>query len=127
MNNKQNIIRMKQDYDMQTDSLFFYRTDDYDYKKSVRMDDDVILDLGKYDEPVAFEILHASKLFGLNNKYPLTQQIKLNIGIAINEDTIIMEGNFILNIRQKKEPKLVKAETENLLNLPVQDLRFATA
>jgi uncharacterized protein YuzE len=120
-------LGMEQDYDVVNDTLFFYQVEDYDYKKSIRMSKNVILDLDQNDEPVAFEILHASKYFKLQNKHPLTQLIKIELDIDIDEKSIVMEGKFTLRIRHKKEPKLVKAVTDNLLNLPSQDMHLATA
>jgi uncharacterized protein YuzE len=129
MKNKKGVrktIEDKQDYDVQNDTLFIYM-EDYDYKKSIRMDKDFILDLDKNFDPVALEILHASKVFNINNKFHLTRPMEIDINIDIDENTITIEGTFIIQIRQREEPKPVKAEAANLLNLPVQDMRFATA
>lgn len=120
-------LGMKQDYDVATDTLFFYQVEDYDYKKSVRMNKNVILDLDQNKEPVAFEILHASQYFGLKNKFPLTQNVTVDLNIDIDEESITMEGLFIFLIRQKEEPKTVKTVADNLLNLPSQDMHLATA
>lgn len=120
-------LGMERDYDVVTDTLFFFQVADYDYKKSVRMSKNVILDLDKNDEPVAFEILHASKYFGLKSKFPLTQHVKLDLDIDIDEKSIVMEGRFIFLTRHMKEPKTVKAVADNLLNLPSQDMHLATA
>jgi hypothetical protein len=37
-------FNMDYDYDYQNDSLFLYITDDYGYKQSLRLDEDIILD-----------------------------------------------------------------------------------
>ncbi len=52
---------MDQDYDYQSDSLLLHITEDYEYKKSVRLEEDIILDFDKNDVPVALELLNASK------------------------------------------------------------------
>ncbi|KAF5049923.1 DUF2283 domain-containing protein [Methanobacterium subterraneum] len=40
---------MEQDYDYQADSLLLYIKKDYNYKRSVRLDDDIILDFDEND------------------------------------------------------------------------------
>ncbi len=129
MVSKENVRKtflMDQDYDAQNDTLFLYIDDDYDYKKSVRMNKDVILDLDQKDLPVALEILHASKVFNVN-KFFLTQPVGIDMQIEVEKDIITLEATFLVQIRQKEEPKPVKAQAANRLNLPVQDLHFATA
>lgn len=44
---------MKQGYDYRGDSLFLYVDEDYDYKRSIRLTYDVILDFNEEDVPVA--------------------------------------------------------------------------
>ena len=125
--NVRQYLKMKQDYDVQTDALFFFVPGDYDYKKTVRMSEDLLLDLDQNEVPVAIEILHASKVFGINSKYPLTQPIGIVINIDIAEDLITLEAHFKIIIRQKTELRPVKAEINNLFNLPKLDMHIATA
>lgn len=129
MVSKENVRKtflMDQDYDAQNDTLFWYIADDYDYKKSIRMNKDVILDMDQKNVPVALEILHASKVFNVN-KFSLTQPVGIDMQIKVEKDVITLEATFLVQIRQKAELKPVRAHAANRLNLPVQDLHFATA
>lgn len=120
-------ISVDQDYDVQNDTLFLYSLNDYDYKNSVRMSEDIILDFDQENVPVAIEILHASKVFGVN-KYSLTQPITLDMNVDVGKSFIMLEAIFTIKVRQKKEPKPVKAEAPNKSNIPVlEGVHFATA
>lgn len=75
----------------------------------------------------AIEILHASKVFGVN-KYSLTQPITLDMNVDVGKSFIMLEAIFTIQVRQKKEPKPVKAEAPNKSNIPVlEGVHFATA
>ncbi len=54
---------MVSDYDYQSDILYLHKELGYQYKESVEMGDNIILDLDIKDIPVAVEILDASKVF----------------------------------------------------------------
>ncbi len=115
---------MDYDYDYQNDSLFLYITDDYTYKRSLRLDNDIILDFDESNVPVAMEILHASKRFNtarLNLRNPL----KLNMNIEIGKDYIHIKANFTIIIRNKRTPLELNAEGENSINLPSRATHFA--
>lgn len=49
-------FELNHDYDLEGDSLFLFVTDDYAYKRSLRLDDDIILDFDENNTPVALEI-----------------------------------------------------------------------
>lgn len=113
---------MKQDYDAENDSLFFYVIDDYKYRESIELDN-IIIDFDENCIPVALEILNASKLFGVK-KYDLTKPISFKMSIAISKKSIAIKGRFSINVRQKITEKPIEAETLNDINLPLQQATF---
>lgn len=120
-------ITVNQDYDIENDTLFFYAIEDYEYKKSVRMDEKVILDFDKNNVPMAMEILHASKLFGVKPIF-LTRTIDVDINIDVEETYIKLEATFVIQVWRQKEPKDVKVQAPNESNIPIlEGMRLASA
>ncbi len=121
-----NSFEMNQDYDAQNDSLFLYIIDDYVYKRSLRLDKDLILDFDENNVPVALEILHASKRLN-TSKLNLRQPIGLNMEIVIARDFIHIKADFTIVIRNKSTPLDLDVEGENSINLPSQEAHFEKA
>lgn len=119
-------FNMDYDYDYQNDSLFLYITDDYEYKQSLRLDKDIILDFDQNMVPVAMEVLHASRRFNIDKIY-LKNPIGLNMNIEIIADCIHIQAEFTITIRNKATSLEFTAEGENSINLPSQETHFAAA
>lgn len=117
---------MDQDYDYQSDSLILHITEDYEYKKSVRLEEDIILDFDKNDVPVALELLNASKTLNVK-KSSLIQPVSLKMNIGVAEDIIKLDATFSFLIHQKKIPKSLNWQTCNDVNLTANEASFATA
>ena len=75
------------DYDGQGDSLFIYSVEKYEYEVSLELDNDVILDIDKDGNPVAFEFLNASKLFHLEKSY-FKNLIKITVKSTVTDESI---------------------------------------
>jgi len=121
-----NSFEMNHDYDAQNDSLFLYIIDDYMYKRSLRLDKDLILDFDENSVPVALEILHASKRLN-TSKLNLRQPIGLNMEIVIAKDFIHIKADFTIVVRNKSTPLDLDVEGENSINLPSQEAHFEKA
>lgn len=117
---------MDHDFDFQSDSLFFYITEDYEYKRSLRLDKDIILDFDKNNIPVAMEILHASQRLKID-KVNLKDLMGLNMNIEVGKDHIHIKAAFNIIIRNKSMPLEFNAEGENSINLPSTETNFAAA
>ena len=117
---------MNQDYDYQSDSLLLYITDDYEYKKSVRLEDDIILDFDKNDVPVALELLNASNILNVK-KSSLIQPVSLNMDIGVGKDIIKLDATFSVLIHQKQIPKSLNWQISNDIKLNANEATFATA
>ncbi|RLF79508.1 DUF2283 domain-containing protein [Thermococci archaeon] len=93
------------DYDPVVDSLFV-RVPESEYEHSVMLGDDVVLDFGRLSgkdklDVVGFEILEASKKFGLD-KYLLRNIKRLYAEIKISEDRVEMRISIVV-VQRKKE------------------------
>lgn len=117
-------VRMDYDYDYQNDSLFLYVNEDYEYKKSLRLDEDLILDFDKDNVPVALEILHASKRFR-TDRSKLKNPIALKMDIEIGEKSIQIKADFKIIIRNKDTSLILNAEGENSINVPSIATQFS--
>lgn len=117
---------MEHDYDVIGDSLFFYVEEDYEYKRSVRLTDDIILDFDIDDVPVALELLNASKILKVN-KFSLKGPVGLDMNICIGEDSIKLDAKLRILIHNKKTLKPLIEETVNSTNLSSTQVHFATA
>jgi hypothetical protein len=119
-------FNMEQDYDYIADSLLFYINEDYKYKRSVRLTDDVILDFDEKDVPVALELLNASKIFSVN-KSSLLQPVGLDMNIFVGEDRIKIDAKVLVLIHKKPISKPLVEETANNFNLIANEVHFARA
>ncbi len=121
-----NQFTMDQDYDYAADSLLLYITEDYEYQKSLRLDDDIILDFDKNDVPVALELLNASKTLRVN-KSSLLQPIAINMQVCIGKEKIRLDASFSVFVHQKLIPKDLNWQVSNDINLTETKSQFATA
>ncbi len=116
---------MEQDYDFVGDSLFFNINQDYEFKRSIRLTDDIILDFNDEDVPVALELLNASKIFNVE-KSSLTKPVGLDMSIYIG-DKIKLEAKFFVLIRNNETAKPLIEEVLNNANLTASEAHFANA
>ena len=74
-------------YDSECNALFIQRSDEYEYKESIEMRCDVLMDFDTLLNTSAFEFLNAFKIFKSNNG-DLCEIEKIKIHVSINEDLI---------------------------------------
>jgi uncharacterized protein YuzE len=126
---KSNITKqftMEQDYDFIGDSLLLYITEKYNYKRSVRLTDDVILDFDDNDMPVALELLNASKILKVK-KSSLKKPVGVDMYICVGENRIRLEAKLFVTIHEKEISKPLIEETPNNANLIANEAHFARA
>lgn len=123
---EENLFRMAKDYDFQNDSLFMYVINDYKYKESLELGDNIILDFDENDVPVAIEILDAANILNVD-KFSLKNLQSLNMEISINEDSISIQAEFKVLKHQKELEAPISVEIPNDLNLPQTQTEFALA
>ena len=90
------------DYDGQGDSLFIYSVEKYEYEVSLELDNDVILDIDKEGNPVAFEFLNASKLFHLEKSY-FNNLIKITVKSTVTDESIKLTAELVVPIHNKTQ------------------------
>lgn len=112
-------------YDAKTDVLFLKIDTPYSYKESVELADNVILDFGEDNIPVALEILDASKYFHVK---PFSlRNFNFEMAIDVEKDSIHLEASFMFLVHQKKEEIPVNLHTANDMELPSTQTNYAAA
>lgn len=61
---------MKIKYDVATDAMYIYLNDKFKEVTTIRINEDVAIDIGEREEVVGIEILDASKYFKTKDKIP---------------------------------------------------------
>ncbi|MCC7558364.1 MAG: DUF2283 domain-containing protein [Methanobacteriaceae archaeon] len=110
-------FKMDKDYDVQNDVLYLRIKDDYKYKESIEIEDNIIVDLDVNYRPVALEIVEATSILDVS-KFSLKKLIKWDMYIKIDEYSIRINASFIVPVRHKKVEKPITAKTMNDINLP---------
>lgn len=124
--NKKDSFKMDKDYDVQNDVLYLHVIDDYEYKESLEIEGNIIVDFDRNYVPVALEILDASKFLNVS-KFSLKNLIKWDMNIQVTEDSIKVKASFIVPVRQKEVEKPLLAEAMNDINLPIIQTHFNLA
>ena len=91
------VTKLAYDYDRQGDSLFIYSVEEYEYEVSLELDNDVILDIDKDGNPVAFEFLNASKLFHLEKSY-FKNLIKITVKSTVTDESIKLTAELVFPV-----------------------------
>ena len=116
---------MDTDYDRQNDSLLMYVKQDYNYKESLPLGNNLILDFDGNYVPVALEILDASRILKVN-KNSLTLPFHLDMEIVIKEDCIRIKAAFKVTVHKKEfDTTPINAEIPNLMNIPANQSNYA--
>jgi uncharacterized protein YuzE len=123
---KDNASIMSKDYDYLNDSLFLYVRREHEYKESMELGNNIILDFDKEYVPVALEILDASKVLGIE-KFALKRDFGLDMQIGINQDSITISATFKVFKHQKLINAPVNATIPNNMNLPNMQSSFELA
>jgi uncharacterized protein YuzE len=116
-------FRMKQDYDKENDILFLKSQEHYEYKESLELGTNVILDFDKNYVPVALEILDASELLKVD-KSSLKNLEHLEMTVEINEDLVLVKAFFLVSLNKKTVEKPFDAKTINDISLPHMQAHF---
>lgn len=118
-------IMVKKSYDPVEDSLYIRSVEDYNYRESVELGMNMILDFDENKTPVALEILDASKVLNVT-PFALQHLKKCNIRILINKRSIILSAKFTVPIHNKGQEKPLNVETTNDLNIPQIEANLAS-
>lgn len=126
---------MKADKTLQIESMYDHHfdvfgirlVDDYKYKKSVELEEGIILDFDENNVPVALEILDASKVLKIPKKQYLDKRTCVHMNICINDEVIAVKLTIGIKVHNKKESLPLDLLTINDINAPSMQTELATA
>ena len=114
-------FKMVKDYDVVKDVLYLYIMDEYNYKESVEISDNIILDFDENNIVVALKILDATETLNVSTA-AIMNILKWNMTIVITEDLIDVDIDAdivtLMPIKQKKLKERVSTITINKINIP---------
>lgn len=116
-------VKMKADncltwtYDIETDSLFIYRNEKYDYETILELNVDVILDLDDKGMPSSFEFLNASKLFKVKAS-SLNSIKEINVSVSITEKLIELNTELTVLVMDEFSQKYLFNMAANCYSIP---------
>ncbi|EKQ54923.1 MAG: hypothetical protein B655_0484 [Methanobacterium sp. Maddingley MBC34] len=115
-------LKMKQDYDASNDSLFIYAAENHNYKESLEVSSNIILDFDEDYIPRAIEILGASKILNIN-KNSLKHLSNVDVLVDVSEELVHIKASFTVS-NQETIGKPLDVKTINDLSLPQLQAHF---
>ncbi len=112
-------------YDHSFDVLGIRINNDYEYKTSVELSNDVILDFDKNNVPVALEILNASRFLKIS-KSNLGHINMIKMKVHIDEKSICLKVSISVNIHKKEHIQSVDTFTSNDTGIPSIEREMVT-
>jgi uncharacterized protein YuzE len=119
-------LKIESMYDHHFDVLGIRVKDDYNYEKSIELEEGIILDFDDNNIPVALEILDASKVLKIPEKHYLRNR-RIRMKILINKEVIALHLKVAVTIHNKKETLPLDFSTINNINAPAMNKELATA
>ena len=111
------MFEVEYEYDGDADAIFIRKQIDYKYKISVELNDNIIMDFDKNDQPVALEILNASKVLN-TDKFSLKRINSLDMKVAISKEIICVDAKIIVEVRNRETKLSLNPSTTNDLHMP---------
>ncbi|MDR2544582.1 MAG: DUF2283 domain-containing protein [Methanobrevibacter sp.] len=119
-------LQIESMYDHHFDVLGIRVVGGYKYKESIELEEGIILDFDENNVPVALEILDASKVFKIPEKYYLTNRA-ISMNICVSKEIIAVHLKVLVDIHDKKETMPLDLSTINDIDAPIMNTKLATA
>jgi len=114
------------EYDINGDSMFINEMEPYEYKESIEITDDIILDLDVNNKVVALEILDVSEVFGIEKKYIEQYLESIEADIITTDKLISIKALFTFSLDDESVPKVLDETTENDMGLLIPETHLTT-
>ena len=118
-------LELEHKYDPEVDAIFISVKKKYDYKTSIELNNDIILDFDKNENPVALEILNTSKVLGVS-KSNLENIKNIRIDVNIDEKSIKLNACFDIFIDNHEKTTRVSPFTSNNIGIPNIETKLAS-
>lgn len=111
------------EYDYPLDIFTITVKDDFNFGRSIELEDGVILDFDKDNIPVSIEILDISERLGIK-KHEI-QNSNASMKIMINEDILMVHIEFKYIVHEKEFNETINSKIANNYNIPNMELALA--
>lgn len=115
-------IKMKQDYDASNDSLFIYAAENHNYKESLEVTSNIILDFDEDYIPRAIEILGASKILSIDRN-SLKCLSNVDVLVDVSDELVHIKASFTVSDKETIG-KPLDVKTMNDLSFPQLQAHF---
>lgn len=123
--NPENNFQLKSLYDPSFDVLGIRITDDYEYKTSVELSNDVILDFDTNNIPVALEIINASRFLKMSKSH-LGHINMIKMKVHVDDKSICLKVSIAVNIHKHEQIQSIDTFTSNDTAIPSIEMEMAT-
>jgi uncharacterized protein YuzE len=106
--------------------MFINEMEPYEYKESIEITDDIILDLDVNNKVVALEILDVSEVFGIEKKYIEQYLESIEADIITTDKLISIKALFTFSLDDESVPKVLDETTENDMGLLIPKTHLTT-
>jgi uncharacterized protein YuzE len=110
-------------YDYHSDTLGIRVKNDYEYKSSIELEEDLILDFNQNNQPAALKILNVSKILKVD-KSALNNIVKLNMNLKITKEVINLNLHIAVLFRNETLSKSINGLAINNINAPAMKTKL---
>lgn len=116
-------FKVNTDYDCSLDIYTITVDEEFEFGKSLEIDDGVILDFNKDNIPISIEILDISKRLAIEKQE--VQSSKVSMRIFCTQEILEVSIVFFYEIHNQRFEKTIDSKLANTFNIP--QMEFATA
>lgn len=115
-------FRANTEYDCSLDIYTITVDEEFDFGKSLEIDDGVILDFDKENIPISIEILDISKRLGIKKQE--VQSSTISMKIICTPEILEVSIGFLYEVQNEKFEKTIGSKLANTFDIP--QMEFAT-
>ena len=113
-------FKVNTEYDMSLDIYTITVDDDFEFNKSLEIEDGVILDFDKDNIPISIEILDISKRLSIKKQEVATSNVTMKI--ICTGELLEISIVFYYKIHNEEYEKTIGSKLVNIFNVPQMEL-----
>ena len=113
-------FKVNTDYDSALDIYTITVDEDFEFQKSLEIEDGVILDFDKDNIPISIEILDISKRLAIKRQEVASSSV--NMKISCNPEILEICIVFFYSVQNEEFEKIIDSKLANTFNIPQIEL-----